>query len=94
MSTKGTTCTSSSEISGYSCYGAINRLYGTGRGVEWVSNGEGVGAWLQLTLPQTYSIVRMKVVTRATAANDQARDVQINFTSPLIVSQSLVNISG
>lgn len=80
LSRNGTWCKASSSYTGYSCKGAIDGKYGTGGGAEWASNGEGVGAAIQLTFPEEYRIVRMKIVTRDSLTKDRAEDVVVLFS--------------
>lgn len=80
LQNQGTTCKASSNYPGFTCYHAIDGRLGDGPNAEWASYGDGTNAWITLTLPHEYWIVKMKITPRRFDF-DRAKEVKVSFDS-------------
>ena len=78
----GSTCTASSEYNDpdFACENAIDGdINPFNTGSEWASNGQGVGAWIQINFPGTYQIVSIGFLPRC-AQDMQITSVEATFS--------------
>ena len=79
------TCTQSSfflNLDKFRCIGAIDGINdkgGDGHHDSWVSNSEGVGAWMTITLSKPAGVVNIEATNGRGSLSDLVRKVEVSF---------------
>ncbi len=81
LKSNGASCVASSEFYNglYPCENSINGILSVGPGNEWATNGETIGAWILIALPDLYVLSKARLMQRVHKL-ESFKDVDLIFS--------------